>query len=94
MPSALVSSLRQWTRKAIAAFVFALMVSGWASAQQAQPPQPDPAGIATGDKSAVSDAAGNPLIVPNPPTRPLRTTSKTRRRSTTTKRRPPGNPLL
>jgi len=66
MPSALVSSSRQWTRNAIAAFVFALMVSGWVSAQQAQPPQPDPAGIATGDKSAVSDAAGNPLIVPEP----------------------------
>jgi ammonium transporter, Amt family len=66
MPSALVSSSRQWMRKAIAAFVFTLMVSGWVSAQQAQPPQPDPAGIATGDKSAVSDAAGNPLIVPEP----------------------------
>lgn len=66
MPSALVSSSRQWIRNAIAALVFALMMSGWASAQQAQPPQPDPAGIATGDKSAVADAAGNPLIVAEP----------------------------
>ncbi len=66
MPSALVSSSRQWTRNAIAAFVFALMVSGWVSAQQAQQPQPDPAGITTGDKSAVSDAAGSPLIVAEP----------------------------
>lgn len=66
MPLALVSSSRQWTRHAIAAFVFALMVNGWASAQQAQQPQPDPAGLATGDKSVVSDAAGNPLIVAEP----------------------------
>jgi len=66
MPLALVSSPRQWTRNAIVIFVFALMVSSWASAQQAQPPQPDPAGIATGDKSTVLDAAGNPLVVPEP----------------------------
>lgn len=32
----------------------------------AQEAKPDPAGIATGDKSAVSDAAGNPLVVPEP----------------------------
>ena len=29
-------------------------------------PSPDPAGLATGDKSAVSDAAGNPLVVSEP----------------------------
>jgi len=66
MSSALVSSSRQWTRYAVAAFVLALIVSGSASAQQSQPPPPDPAGIATGDKTAVSDAAGNPLIVAEP----------------------------
>jgi len=66
MPSALVSSPRQWTRNAIAVLIFALMVGSPVSAQQAQPPQPDPAGIATGDKSAALDAAGNPLVVPEP----------------------------
>ena len=29
-------------------------------------PKPDPAGTATGDKSAVVDAAGNPFVVPEP----------------------------
>ncbi len=29
-------------------------------------PKPDPAGIVTGDKSAVVDAAGNPFVVPEP----------------------------
>src|ERR1700674_2055804 len=31
-----------------------------------QAPAPDPAGIATGDKSSVSDGAGNPFVVPEP----------------------------
>ena len=29
-------------------------------------PKPDPAGIATGDKSSAVDAAGNPFVVPEP----------------------------
>src|ERR1700729_1743595 len=29
-------------------------------------PQPDPAGIATGDRTSVTDAAGNPFVVPEP----------------------------
>jgi Amt family ammonium transporter len=32
----------------------------------AQQPQPDPAGIATGDKTNAVDAAGNPFVVPEP----------------------------
>src|ERR1700737_2440562 len=32
-----------------------------------QAPAPDPAGIATGDKTSVTDAAGNPFVVPPPP---------------------------
>src|SRR3989442_655573 len=32
----------------------------------ADDPQPDPAGIATGDKSTAVDAAGNPFVVPEP----------------------------
>ncbi len=35
-------------------------------AQQAPPPKPDPAGIATGDKSAVVDAGGTPFVPPEP----------------------------
>jgi Amt family ammonium transporter len=52
--------------KAIIVLIFAQIVSGSASVALAQQVQPDPAGIATGDKSAVSDAAGNPLVVPEP----------------------------
>jgi Amt family ammonium transporter len=33
---------------------------------QAQDPKPDPAGIATGDKTAVIDAGGNPFVVTEP----------------------------
>lgn len=42
--------------------VFALLVTP-GLAQQAQP---DPAGIATGDKTTVVDGAGNPFVVPEP----------------------------
>ena len=66
MPSVSVSSPRQRIRKAAAVLVFALVVGGSLSAQPAPPPQPDPAGIATGDKSAVVDAASNPLVVAEP----------------------------
>jgi Amt family ammonium transporter len=57
---------RRWMLKAIIVLVFAQIVSGSASVALAQQAHPDPAGIATGDKSAVSDAAGNPLVVPEP----------------------------
>ncbi|PYR33521.1 MAG: ammonium transporter [Acidobacteria bacterium] len=30
------------------------------------PPAPDPAGLATGDKTSVADAGGNPFVVPEP----------------------------
>ena len=32
----------------------------------AQSPNPDPAGIATGDRNNVQDAAGTPFVVPEP----------------------------
>jgi Amt family ammonium transporter len=57
---------RRWMLKAIIVLVFAQIVSGSASVALAQQAHPDPAGIATGDKSAVSDAAGNPLVVAEP----------------------------
>ena len=33
---------------------------------RAQQPQPDPAGVTTGDKNSAADAAGNPFVVPEP----------------------------
>ncbi len=53
--------------KSTLAFVFLLALSGVmhiAVAQQA--PQADPAGIATGDRTSVTDAAGNPIVVAAP----------------------------
>jgi Amt family ammonium transporter len=62
-----VGSPRRWMVQAIVALIFAQILSGAMSVALAQQqPQPDPAGIATGDKSAVADAAGNPLVVPEP----------------------------
>jgi ammonium transporter, Amt family len=66
MLDAFVEHPRRWILKAIIALVFAQIVGGSVSVGLAQQVQPDPAGIATGDKSAVSDAAGNPLVVPEP----------------------------
>jgi Amt family ammonium transporter len=66
MRHATIESSRRWRVKAIIVFFFAQVLSGSLNVVLAQDPQPDPAGIATGDKSAVSDAAGNPLVVPEP----------------------------
>jgi Amt family ammonium transporter len=53
-------------RVAIVIF-FASILSGPAVVSlAADEPQPDPAGIATGDKSNAIDAAGNPFVVPEP----------------------------
>jgi len=44
-----------------------LAAGGPAFAQSpSAPPAPDPAGIATGDKTSVADAGGNPFVVPEP----------------------------
>jgi ammonium transporter, Amt family len=66
MLDAFVKHPRRWMLKAIIVLVFAQIVGGSVSVALAQQVQPDPAGIATGDKSAVSDAAGNPLVIPEP----------------------------
>jgi Amt family ammonium transporter len=53
-------------RVAVAVF-FATTLSSLAVVSFAvDEPQPDPAGIATGDKSNAVDAAGNPFVVPEP----------------------------
>jgi Amt family ammonium transporter len=53
-------------RVAVTVF-FAYILSGPAVVSlAADEPQPDPAGIATGDKSSAVDAAGTPFVVPEP----------------------------
>jgi Amt family ammonium transporter len=66
MAHAFVRRQGQWVLKTVIALILAQILSGSMSMALAQQAQPDPAGIATGDKSAVSDAAGNPLVVPEP----------------------------
>ena len=66
MSYTIVGRLRRWMQKAIIALVFAQILGGGATFARAQQTPPDPSGIATGDKSAVVDAAGNPLVVPEP----------------------------
>jgi Amt family ammonium transporter len=47
--------------------LFALvMICGRAQLCMADEPKPDPAGIATGDKTTAADAAGNPFVVAEP----------------------------
>src|ERR1700746_2870016 len=46
--------------------VCACVLTGPVARAVAEPPQRDPAGIATGDKTSTSDAGGNPFVVPEP----------------------------
>ena len=67
MESAFFERKRKWVLRAIIALVFAQTFAGsirLALADQSR--QPDPAGTTTGDRSLVSDAAGNPFVVPEP----------------------------
>jgi ammonium transporter, Amt family len=52
--------------QAILVLVIAQILVGSRSAAFADQTQPDPAGTATGDRSSVVDAAGNPFVVPEP----------------------------
>jgi hypothetical protein len=52
-------------------------------------PKPDPAGIATGDKTTAVDAGGNSFAVPAPADKTSPDYPRTRRISTITSRRPP-----
>ena len=45
----------------------AVLLGALATRSFADPPAPDPTGAATGDRTSVVDAAGNPLVVPPPP---------------------------
>jgi hypothetical protein len=53
-------------RSAVVIFVAAVLFTIFTSSVAAQEPKPDPAGIATGDKNNVVDAAGNPFVVAEP----------------------------
>jgi len=53
-------------RAAVAVFCANLLSGPAVVALAADEPQPDPAGIATGDKSTAVDAAGNPFVVAEP----------------------------
>jgi Amt family ammonium transporter len=58
--------LKPLARLALFTF-FAVFLIGLAQACRADaPPKPDPAGIATGDKTNAQDAAGNPFVPPEP----------------------------
>jgi Amt family ammonium transporter len=67
MESAFFGRKRKWMLKAIVALVFAQIFAGSVGTAFAdQSPQPDPGGTATGDRTMVFDAAGNPFVVPEP----------------------------
>lgn len=57
---------RQWLIKVVLAILFAQWLAGPAIVARADEPQPDPAGIATGDKTATFDAGGNSFVVTEP----------------------------
>ena len=50
----------------IGAAILALLLTPCLAQQAPPPPQPDPAGIATGDKSTAVDAGGNSFVVSEP----------------------------
>jgi ammonium transporter, Amt family len=63
------SSIRRsikWTSKTFIVLVLAQFLCGSLGLAFADQSKPDPAGTATGDKSSVADAAGNPFVVPEP----------------------------
>ena len=67
MESAFVGRTRKWIFKVIIALFFAQLLAGsLGTCARGPAPQPDPAGTATGDKTLVFDAAGNPFVVPEP----------------------------
>jgi ammonium transporter, Amt family len=61
-----VKRRRQWPLKVILAIIFAQWLSGPVILAVADEPQPDPAGIATGDKTTTYDAGGTAFVVTEP----------------------------
>jgi Amt family ammonium transporter len=62
--------LRPWLKRRVVRIMVAILcgcaLAGPVALAFADPPQRDPAGIATGDKTSTSDAGGNPFVVPEP----------------------------
>src|SRR5271169_1393564 len=66
MPSDAYKNPRPWLIKVIVVILFAQWLAGPVIAARADEPQPDPAGIATGDKTSTSDAGGNSFMLTEP----------------------------
>jgi ammonium transporter, Amt family len=62
----LSKDVRAWVLRATVALVLLNLGAGMAGSAFAQDAKPDPAGIATGDRTAATDAAGNPVVVAEP----------------------------
>jgi ammonium transporter, Amt family len=56
----------KWRCKLAVGFLIAQFLTGPVMLAFAQAPQPDPAGLATGDRTTTSDSGGNPFIVSEP----------------------------
>ena len=63
MPSVAHRHPRRWFIKLVIVILFAQWLTGPVMIARADEPQPDPAGIATGDKTSTSDAGGNSFVV-------------------------------
>src|ERR1700737_4677915 len=57
---------RQWLLKAVVGLMLTQWLIGPVITARADEPQPDPAGIATGDKTTTSDAGGSSFVVTEP----------------------------
>jgi hypothetical protein len=57
---------RQGLTKVVIAILLAQWLAGPVIIARADQPQPDPAGIATGDKTTTFDAGGNSYVVTEP----------------------------
>jgi ammonium transporter, Amt family len=66
MECAFARRTTRWMLQIVVALVFAQILGAPMSVTLADQTQPDPAGTATGDRSAAADAAGNPFVVPEP----------------------------
>ncbi len=66
MPNVSLTRPKLWLLKAVLAIVLAQWLCGPVIAAFADEPQPDPAGIATGDKTSTSDAGGSSFVLTEP----------------------------
>jgi ammonium transporter, Amt family len=66
MPSVDYKNSRPWLIKVIVVIFLAQWLAGSVIVARADDPQPDPAGIATGDKTSTSDAGGNSFMLTEP----------------------------